>query len=49
MDETLEEAVMWEKSKTELGGLHFLAIMESPEADMCTGFWILRFREPPSI
>ena len=49
MDETLEEAVMWEKSKAELGGLHFLAVMESPEADMCTGFWILRSREPPSI
>ena len=42
---TAEEASEWEKAKSRVSGLHFLAIQDDPEAEDCKGFWVLR--DPP--
>jgi len=44
-----EEAEAWEAAKKEVEGLHFLAVQTDPEADSCSGFWLLQDREPPKI
>ena len=43
------EATAWEAAKAKAGGLHFLAVQASPEADACAGIWLLRDIAPPSI
>eukprot|EP00898_Chlorokybus_atmophyticus_P003540 jgi/Chlat1/4187/Chrsp27S04284 len=35
-------AAQWEQAKRDAGGLHFLAVQTDPEADSCTGFWLLQ-------
>ena len=44
-----EEAEAWEKAKVESNGLHFLAVQTDPDADSCTGIWMLRDQAPPSV
>eukprot|EP01024_Parvocaulis_polyphysoides_P033374 TRINITY_DN29714_c0_g1_i3.p1 TRINITY_DN29714_c0_g1~~TRINITY_DN29714_c0_g1_i3.p1 ORF type:complete len:377 (+),score=47.74 TRINITY_DN29714_c0_g1_i3:29-1159(+) len=44
-----QEALEWEKAKHQTKGLHFLAIMETPDDEECAGIWLLQDVEPPSI
>lgn len=36
-----QEADAWEASKRACGGLHFLAVQQTLDSDVCTGFWLL--------
>ena len=47
--ETTAEAQAWEDAKQAIGGLHFLAVMTSEEADDCAGLWLLLDRKPPNV
>ena len=47
--ENVEEAEAWEQAKEEVGGLHFLAIQETPDAEVCAGLWLLLDRKLPAI
>ncbi|KAL6769073.1 TAB2 [Auxenochlorella protothecoides x Auxenochlorella symbiontica] len=40
-EETSAEAEAWQAAKADAGGLHFLAIMASADAETCSGLWIL--------
>jgi RNA-binding protein Tab2/Atab2 len=44
-----DEAVAWEQAKVESHGLHFLAVQTHPDADECTGIWLLRDMPPPEV
>lgn len=35
------EGEAWESAKKSCGGLHFLAVQESLDSELCTGFWLL--------
>ncbi|CAK9881765.1 unnamed protein product [Sphagnum jensenii] len=35
------EGEAWESAKKSSGGLHFLAVQESLDSELCTGFWLL--------
>ena len=47
--ENVEEAQAWEGAKDQVGGLHFLAIQDNPDAEVCAGLWLLLDRELPKI
>ena len=47
--ETTAEAQAWEETKQKVGGLHFLAVMASEEADDCAGLWLLLDRKAPDV
>jgi len=47
--ETTAEAQAWEETKLATNGLHFLAVMESEEADDCAGLWLLLDRKAPNV
>ncbi|CAM6083269.1 unnamed protein product [Calypogeia fissa] len=36
-----QEAQAWEKAKRRVGGLHFLAVQQSLDSELCAGFWLL--------
>eukprot|EP00250_Pteridium_aquilinum_P030579 c4163_g1_i1 orf=330-1523(+) len=36
-----QEAEAWQATKKACGGLHFLAVQQSLDSDICTGFWLL--------
>lgn len=36
-----QEAEAWEATKKACGGLHFLAVQQSLDSDVCAGFWLL--------
>eukprot|EP01023_Acetabularia_acetabulum_P012919 TRINITY_DN1610_c0_g1_i2.p1 TRINITY_DN1610_c0_g1~~TRINITY_DN1610_c0_g1_i2.p1 ORF type:complete len:387 (+),score=52.04 TRINITY_DN1610_c0_g1_i2:50-1162(+) len=44
-----QEAQEWEAAKVDTRGLHFLAIMETPDDEECAGIWLLQDRAAPSI
>eukprot|EP01025_Chloroclados_australasicus_P055703 TRINITY_DN680_c1_g1_i1.p1 TRINITY_DN680_c1_g1~~TRINITY_DN680_c1_g1_i1.p1 ORF type:complete len:388 (-),score=33.20 TRINITY_DN680_c1_g1_i1:412-1536(-) len=44
-----QEAKEWERAKAETRGLHFLAIMETPDDEECAGLWLLQDKLPPNI
>lgn len=35
------EGEAWEAAKKKCGGLHFLAVQQSLDSELCTGFWLL--------
>lgn len=39
--QTDAEGEAWEAAKTKCGGLHFLAVQQSLDSELCTGFWLL--------
>ena len=47
--ENLEEAAAWEAAKEEVGGIHFLAIQDDPDAETCAGLWLLLDRPLPQV
>lgn len=36
-----QEAEAWQATKKACGGLHFLAVQQALDSDVCTGFWLL--------
>ncbi|BBM98615.1 hypothetical protein MPTK1_1g14850 [Marchantia polymorpha subsp. ruderalis] len=36
-----QEAMAWQDAKNEVGGLHFIAVQNSLESELCSGFWLL--------
>ena len=44
-----EEAAAWEGAKEASKGLHFLAVQSGPEAEDCSGLWLLRDAPPPTV
>mmetsp|Transcript_27737 Transcript_27737/g.58633 ORF Transcript_27737/g.58633 Transcript_27737/m.58633 type:complete len:375 (-) Transcript_27737:47-1171(-) len=48
-EENLEEAAAWEAAKEEVGGIHFLAIQDDPDAETCAGLWLLLDRPLPQV
>jgi hypothetical protein len=48
-DENLEEAQAWEAAKEAIGGLHFLAVQDNPDAEVCAGLWLLLDRKLPLV
>lgn len=48
-DENLEEAQAWESAKESVGGLHFLAVQDNPDAEVCAGLWLLLDRTLPLV
>lgn len=47
--DSIEEAKGWEEAKTEVKGLHFLAVQPDPDSDELNGMWLLQDRMPPQI
>ena len=47
--ETTAEAQAWEDAKIATKGLHFLAVMESEEAEDTSGLWLLLDRPAPQV
>jgi len=47
--ETTAEAQAWEEAKKAVDGLHFLAVMESEDAEDCAGLWLLLDKKPPTV
>jgi len=48
-EENAEEAQAWESAKETVGGLHFLAIQDNPDSEVCAGLWLLLDRPLPKI
>ena len=48
-EENIAEAQAWETAKNGVGGLHFLAIQDNPDAEVCAGLWLLLDRPLPKI
>ena len=47
--ENIAESEAWESAKESVGGLHFLAIQDNPDADVCSGIWLLLDRPLPKV
>ncbi|CAD7705343.1 unnamed protein product [Ostreobium quekettii] len=45
---TTAEALAWEQAKEEARGLHFLAVQSDPDAEVCSGLWLLLQRDMPN-
>lgn len=44
-----QEAEAWQATKKSCGGLHFLAVQQSLDSDVCTGFWLLLDAPMPRV
>ena len=47
--EANEEAQNWEAAKAACKGLHFLALQTDPDAEQCSGLWVMRDLPPPTV
>lgn len=43
------EAEAWEAAKSLSQGVHFLAVQTDPDAESCSGMWVLRDVPPPAV
>ena len=48
-EQNIAEAQAWEKAKEGVNGLHFLAVQDNPDAEVCAGLWLLRDRPLPKV
>lgn len=48
-DDNIAEAEAWQAAKEKVGGLHFLAVQDNPDAELCAGLWLLLDRPLPKV